>query len=91
MLPAFMELKAGSLGDGRRVIDIEGDGVFDLAAQNGCVSVTRLYGASQTELRLSHLDAQRAFFSLPGLYDDLGDIPHTWRSLLFGISSQDCF
>ncbi|MBR4236061.1 MAG: GNAT family N-acetyltransferase [Clostridia bacterium] len=91
VLPALMELKGDALEDGRRALDIEGDGVYDVTVQNGSVCVTKLYAAPGGAVKLSHLDAQRAFFSLPGLYDDIADIPQSWRALPFFISPQDCF
>lgn len=90
-LPALMELRGAALEDGERVLDIAEDGVFRVCAKGGKVCVDRLPEAPAGALKLTHMQAQRAFFSADEVYLNSYGLPLTWRQLPFYMSEQDGF
>ena len=91
VLTALMEMRADKLEDGVRTLDIEGDGIFRITAQGGKVRVDTLTEAPADALKLSHLEAERAFFAIEDAYLNPVGLPLTWRQLPFYMSEQDGF
>ena len=92
-LKLFLEVKhekVAPLEDGEIDLNIEGDGTFHISVKGGSVQVEKREGATEG-VRLNHLEAIRAFFSLGGQLAGEAGLPASWQGLPFYMTTQDGF
>ncbi len=92
-LKLFLEVKhekVAPLEDGEIDLNIEGDGTFHISVKGGSVQVEKREGATEG-VRLNHLEAIRAFFSLGGQLAGEAGLLASWQGLPFYMTTQDGF
>ncbi len=76
--------------DASFALDVEGDGAFIVTVKDGIAEVKTPEKAPDDAVKLTHMEAQRAFFGIAETYLDCG-IPGDFTGLPFCMSGQDAF
>ena len=90
-LLGFKHKYISPVNDGKAVLDIENDGIFEIEVRDGEAVVMPLAQAPKDAVRLNHNEAERLFFGLAEACLDDTPIPLSWKGLPFFMSEQDAF